>query len=49
MRVRTNGGGEMEELNRRDFAGMLAALLGTAALATQAEGRLPLRRVAGQL
>ncbi|MGA1981571.1 MAG: cupin domain-containing protein [Acidobacteriaceae bacterium] len=30
----------MEEMNRRDFAGMVAALLGTAALATaQAEGQ----------
>jgi quercetin dioxygenase-like cupin family protein len=29
----------MEDLNRRDFAGMLAALLGTVALATQAEGQ----------
>jgi quercetin dioxygenase-like cupin family protein len=32
--------GEMDELNRRDFAGMVAALLGAAALGpTQAEGQ----------
>ena len=29
----------MDELNRRDFAGMLAELLGAAAMATQAEGQ----------
>ena len=29
----------MDELNRRDFAGMLAALLGAAAMTTQAEGQ----------
>jgi quercetin dioxygenase-like cupin family protein len=35
-----DGGGGMDEVNRRDFAGMLAALLGTAALTTvQAEGQ----------
>jgi quercetin dioxygenase-like cupin family protein len=29
----------MDDLNRRDFAGMLAAVLGAAALTTQAEGQ----------
>src|ERR1035441_11038780 len=34
-------------MDRRDFAGMLAALLGTAALATQAEGQAAAPAAAG--
>jgi mannose-6-phosphate isomerase-like protein (cupin superfamily) len=39
----------MDELNRRDFAGLLAAALGAAAMAAKAEGQMAGPAVAGQV